>query len=155
MTCSDWYYRPATVPLGMTAIGSMAGTGRPVMKWGEARCKVSAVAEAPASHDAAVGLEGVVIARGCAHAAPRAWGVGAQQLRVRLQGTLSCPTMEVLSRLVSLFGMSTLLKDLGDFVEDGYLTGPMAGVLREEYYQVCHAACVHAIDNHSGYGRHC
>ena len=43
-------------------------------------------------------------------------------------------------RLVSLFGMFTVLRDLGDFLEDGYLTGAMAAALREELYKVplCH-----------------
>ena len=53
----------------------------------------------------------------------------------QLQDSLSGPTQTVLLRLVSLFGMFTVLRDLGDFLEDGYLAGPMAAGLRGEFYQ--------------------
>lgn len=53
-----------------------------------------------------------------------------------LQGSLSEPASRALQLLVSLFGMFTVLNDLGDFLEDRFITGPMAAQLREEYYAV-------------------
>ena len=39
-----------------------------------------------------------------------------------LQGTLPPQTVAALGQLVSLFGLATLVRDAGDFLEDGYLT---------------------------------
>ena len=52
------------------------------------------------------------------------------------QGSVSEPASRALQLLVALFGMFTVLSDLGDFLEDRYITGPMAAHLREEYYAV-------------------
>lgn len=53
-----------------------------------------------------------------------------------VQHEVSSPTVAALSRLVSLFGMFTVLRDVGEFLEDGYITGPMGAALREELYKV-------------------
>ncbi|KAK9805355.1 hypothetical protein WJX73_005736 [Symbiochloris irregularis] len=55
---------------------------------------------------------------------------------VSKEGSVSGPASRALQLLVSLFGMFTVLSDLGDFLEDRYITGPMAAQLREEYYAV-------------------
>ncbi len=39
-----------------------------------------------------------------------------------LQGTLPPQTVGALRQLVSLFGLSTLAREAGDFLEDGYLS---------------------------------
>ena len=54
---------------------------------------------------------------------------------LNLQAALSAPALAAVSRLMSLFGMFTVLRDLGDFLEGGYMTGAMAASLREEFYQ--------------------
>lgn len=43
-----------------------------------------------------------------------------------MQGTLPAPTIAALSKLVSLFALSTLSREAGDFLEDGYMTGQQA-----------------------------
>ena len=59
-----------------------------------------------------------------------------------LQGLVSEPASRALQLLVSLFGMFTVLGDMGDFLEDRYITGPMAAQLREEYYAVMIFLCI-------------
>ena len=39
------------------------------------------------------------------------------------QGTVPPATAEVLQRLVALWGLSSLVREAGDFLEDGYFTG--------------------------------
>ena len=39
------------------------------------------------------------------------------------QGTVPQATAEVLQRLVALWGLSSLVREAGDFLEDGYFTG--------------------------------
>ena len=42
--------------------------------------------------------------------------------------------MTVLQRLVSLFGLTALLKDLGDFLEDDYASRQQASLIRQQQY---------------------
>ena len=53
-----------------------------------------------------------------------------------LQGSVSDAAAAALELQVSVFGMSTVCKDLSDFLEDRYLTGPASVQLREEFYKV-------------------
>lgn len=50
--------------------------------------------------------------------------------------TLSPAALAALQRLLALFGVHMLLADLGDFLEDGYLSGAQAGALRDLQYTV-------------------
>ncbi len=49
-----------------------------------------------------------------------------------IQGALSAPVIAVLQRLCSLFGLTTLLKHLGDLLEDGYITSQQAKLIRQQ-----------------------
>ncbi len=42
------------------------------------------------------------------------------------QGTLPAPTIAVLFKLVSLFALSIMSREAGDFLEDGYMSGQQA-----------------------------
>lgn len=65
---------------------------------------------------------------------------------------VSSPTVAALSRLVSLFGMFTVLRDVGEFLEDGYITGPMGAALREELYKVMQELRPDAVALVNGFG---
>ena len=45
---------------------------------------------------------------------------------MHLQGVLPPPTAAALSKLVSLFALSTIAREAGDFLEDGYLSRQQA-----------------------------
>ena len=45
-----------------------------------------------------------------------------------MQGSVDSPAIAALSKLLSLFGLSFIAREAGDFLEDGYLSGQ----------QVCH-----------------
>ena len=49
---------------------------------------------------------------------------------------MSKQTAAALGRLLTLFGTRTLVQDLGDFLEDGFLSGPQAAALRSMQYTV-------------------
>ena len=46
--------------------------------------------------------------------------------RFPLQGVLPPPTAAALSKLVSLFALSTVVRESGDFLEDAYLSRQQA-----------------------------
>ena len=45
-----------------------------------------------------------------------------------MQGSVDLPAVAALSKLLSLFGLSFIAREAGDFLEDGYMSGQ----------QVCH-----------------
>lgn len=47
---------------------------------------------------------------------------------------MSSQTVAVLQRLLSLFGLTALLKDLGDFLEDDYTSRQQASLIRQQQY---------------------
>ena len=47
---------------------------------------------------------------------------------------MSSQTVTVLQRLVSLFGLTALLKDLGDLLEDDYASRQQASLVRQQQY---------------------
>ncbi|EIE26831.1 acyl-CoA oxidase [Coccomyxa subellipsoidea C-169] len=59
--------------------------------------------------------------------------------RLSDEGTLPAPTIAALSKLVSLFALSTLSREAGDFLEDGYMTGQQVEWARRQYYGVLRA----------------
>lgn len=51
-----------------------------------------------------------------------------------LQGQMSSQTKAVLQRLVSLFGMTMLLQNLGDLMEDDYASRQQVSLIRQQQY---------------------
>ena len=51
-----------------------------------------------------------------------------------MQGSMSSQTVAALQRLLSLFGLTALLKELGDFLEDDYASRQQASLIRQQQY---------------------
>ena len=70
---------------------------------------------------------------------------------LQAEHTLKPPALAALRKLLALFGVTMLASDLGDFLEDGFLSGKQAAALRTLQYQVgslwlASGGTVHAFD---------
>ncbi|KAL3130658.1 hypothetical protein ABBQ38_008049 [Trebouxia sp. C0009 RCD-2024] len=54
--------------------------------------------------------------------------------KLQRAGSMSSQTVTVLQRLVSLFGLTAMLRDLGDFLEDDYASRQQASLIRQQQY---------------------
>ncbi|BDA40509.1 Peroxisomal acyl-coenzyme A oxidase 1 [Coccomyxa sp. Obi] len=59
--------------------------------------------------------------------------------RLSDEGTLPAATIAVLSKLVSLFALSIMSREAGDFLEDGYMSGRQVEWARRQYYAMLSA----------------
>ncbi|KAK9824680.1 hypothetical protein WJX72_012328 [[Myrmecia] bisecta] len=50
------------------------------------------------------------------------------------QGAVSAACVAALRKLVALYGLTSLLRELGDFLEDGYMSGSQASQARQQQY---------------------
>ena len=66
-------------------------------------------------------------------AAPKLWTVQTVKY-VTVQGHMSSQTKAVLQRLVSLFGITMLLQNLGDLMEDDYASRQQVSLIRQQQY---------------------
>lgn len=69
-----------------------------------------------------------------------------------VQGSMSSQTVTVLQRLVSLFGLTAMLKDLGDFLEDDYASRQQASLIRQQQYALLRELRPDAVALVDGFG---
>ena len=74
------------------------------------------------------------------------------EISVCVQGSMSSQAVTVLQRLVSLFGLTALLKDLGDFLEDDYASRQQASLIRQQQYALLRELRPDAVALVDGFG---